>query len=412
MLKQGSTSSLAVATRSSRSHPKTPQVRVRKTHAEAAPAPGPRPLSLRQRFRIRFGPGMFLGMTLADWLSLLHENQFGVERHYWLRAASISLNSLSNSAFRQIEDAALLPKIQDAQLQAPIFILGHARSGTTYLHNLLAMDQRFAYPNVYQVYYPHTFLCTEGVFAKVLAPFLPKKRPQDNVALSISMPAEDEVANCITTGQSPYMRYVFPHRAAYYDRYYTFRNVSEQEKARWKSAFVLFLKKLAWKYGRPLVLKSPPHTARIQLLLEMFPNARFVHIHRDPFKVFQSTKYLDPMAFRSFTLQPPEHDVDERILRIYSQMYEVYFADRSRVPHGQFYELGFEDLEADPVGQLREVYRVLGLPSFEVFRPRLQEYVTSLGDYRKNQFPDVPLQLRRRICRAWHRCFEEWGYPS
>jgi omega-hydroxy-beta-dihydromenaquinone-9 sulfotransferase len=355
---------------------------------------------------------MFLGMTLADWIGLLHENHFGVERHYWLRAASISLNSLSNSAFRQIEDAAFLPQIQDVHPAAPLFILGHARSGTTYLHNLLAMDQRFAYPNVYQVYYPHTFLCTEAIFARLLTPFLPKKRPQDNVALTINMPAEDEVATCIATCQSPYMRYIFPHRGDYFDRYYTFRTVADHEKSRWKNALLLFLKKLAWKYERPLLLKSPPHTARIRLLLEMFPNARFVHIHRNPYRVFQSTKHLDPMAFRSFTLQPPEHDVDQRILHNYKRMYDVYFADRTRIPRGQFHEICFEDLEADPVGQLRETYQALGLPSFENFRPRLEPYVSSLGDYRKNEFPDVSPRLRARIYRAWHRCFEEWGYPQ
>jgi omega-hydroxy-beta-dihydromenaquinone-9 sulfotransferase len=376
----------------------------------SASAPPARPLSLRQRFRIRFGPGMLLGMTLADWIGLLHDNHFGVERHYWLRAASISLNSLSNSALRQIEDAAFLPRLQDVRPEAPLFILGHARSGTTHLHNLLAMDQRFAYPNVYQVYYPHTFLSTEAIFARLLASFLPKKRPQDNVALTLNMPAEDEVATCIATCQSPYMRYVFPHRGDYYDRYYTFRTVAEHEKSRWKNALLLFLKKLTWKYERPLLLKSPPHTARIRLLLEMFPNARFVHIHRNPYRVFQSTKHLDPMAFRSFALQPPERDVDQRILQVYKHMYDVYFADRTRIPRGQFHEICFDDLEADPIGQLRETYQALGLPSFEDFRPRLEQYVSSLGDYRKNEFPDVSPRLRARIYRAWHRCFEEWGY--
>jgi omega-hydroxy-beta-dihydromenaquinone-9 sulfotransferase len=386
---------------------------VPETATAAADRASSRPLSFQERLHIWFGPGIFLGMTLADWLALLHENQFGVERHYWFRAASISFNSLANSAFRQIEDAALLPMVQNISVPAPLFILGHGCSGTTYLYNLLAMDQRFSYPNVYEVYYPHTFLCTELLFSRLLAFFLPKKRPQNNVALAIDMPAEDEVAMCIATCRSPFMRYVFPEKAEYYDRYYTFRTVSEAEKKHWEGAFSLFLKKLTWKYGgRPLVLKSPPHTARIRLLLEMFPNARFVHIHRNPYKVFQSTKHLDPMTFRAFTLQQPERDVDQRILRIYKQMYEAFFADRPLVPHGQFHEIRFEDLEADPVGQLREMYRALDLPSFEAFQPQLQNYVASLGEYRKNEFPTVTPRLRQRIYRKWHRCFEEWGYPA
>ncbi len=274
------------------------------------------------------------------------------------------------------------------------------------------MDQQFAYPNIYQVYYPHTFLCTEAVCARLLAILLPKKRPQDNVALSIDMPCEDEVATCIATCQSPDMGYIFPQRAEFYERYYTFQTVPEFEKTRWKNAFLLFLKKLTWKYGRPLVLKSPPHTARIRLLLEMFPNARFVHIRRDPYKVFQSTKHLDPMAFRAFALQSPEHDVDQRILRVYKQVYDAYFADRPLVPPGQLHELSFEELEADPVGQLRGTYRALGLACFEEFQPRLEEYVASLGGYRKNELPDVPPQLRRQIYKSWRRSFEEWRYQA
>src|ERR1700686_2363524 len=129
MVQAGSISSAASIAHASPPRPKECQTQIQET-ADSSSAPRARPLTLRQRFRIRFGPGMFLGMTLADWIGLLHENHFGVGRHYWLRAASISLNSLSNSAFRQIEDAAFLPRIQDVHPAAPLFILGHARSGT------------------------------------------------------------------------------------------------------------------------------------------------------------------------------------------------------------------------------------------------------------------------------------------
>jgi hypothetical protein len=410
MLRENTIDSDAQAYRTVRSRPQISPSGVPET--SSADRTHPQPLSLRQRLRFSVAPGMFLGMTFGDWLALLHENQFGIDRPHWLRAASISLNSLANSAFRQIEDAAFVPRVRDIQLQAPLFVLGHARSGTTYLQNLLAVDQQFAYPNIYQVYYPHTFLCTEAVCARLLAFLLPKKRAQDNVALSIDMPWEDEVATCIATCQSPDMGYIFPQRAEFYDRYYTFQTVSEHEKTRWKNAFLLFLKKLTWKYRRPLLLKSPPHTARIRLLLEMLPNARFVHIHRDPYKVFQSTKHLDPLAFRAFALQTPKHNADQRILRVYKQVYDAYFADRRLIPRGQLHELSFEELEADPIGQLRETYRALGLAGFEGFQPRLQNYVASLGRYRKNKLPGLPRKLRQQIYKTWHRSFEEWRYPA
>src|SRR5207244_1822378 len=110
--------------------------------------------------------------------------------------------------------------------------------------------------------------------------------------------------------------------------YLTFRGVPEQEIREWREAFTLFLQKLTWKYQRPIILKSPPHTCRIKLLLEMFPDARFVHIHREPFTVFQSTKHMIAGWDRSYHLQRRDFSVlDERVIRQYKQMYDVFFEE-------------------------------------------------------------------------------------
>ena len=90
---------------------------------------------------------------------------------------------------------------------------------------------------------------------------------------------------------------------SHYDRYLTFRGVPEREVDEWKQALVLFLKKLTWKYRKPLLLKSPPHTCRIKLLLGLFPEARFVHIHRDPFAVYQSMRHTLSRVLRITRLQ-------------------------------------------------------------------------------------------------------------
>jgi len=53
-----------------------------------------------------------------------------------------------------------------------------------------------------------------------------------------------------------------------------------------EETFLHFLQTLTFKDTRRLVLKSPPHSCRIGVLLEMFPKARFIHIVRDPYLVF------------------------------------------------------------------------------------------------------------------------------
>jgi omega-hydroxy-beta-dihydromenaquinone-9 sulfotransferase len=208
------------------------------------------------------------------------------------------------------------------------------------------------------------------------------------------------------------MGWVFPRRAEQFHRYLTFREATAEEVAEWKSALIGFVRKLSFKYERPLLLKSPANTARIRMLLELFPDARFVHIHRNPYDVFQSTLHTYDKVTPWITLQRPEFDgLDDRILRQNRDAYEAFFEERSLIPQGRFHELSFAALEADPIGQLRGIYEGLGLPDFRYVEPKLRSYVDSLSGYKKNAFPELSAQERSRIAREWQRCFNEWGYP-
>src|SRR5262249_32346186 len=155
-----------------------------------------------------------------------------------------------------------------------------------------------------------------------------RRRYQDQMVLGVGVPSEDEFATCTMTGFSPYMGWCFPDEIAVYDRYLTFRDVPEAEFVRWAGALTAFLKKLTVRHGRPLVLKSPPHSARIRRLLGLFPDARFVHIHRDPYLVFRSTRHMIRALQPFYHLREgPLHDGDDRILSVYTEMYDAYFEE-------------------------------------------------------------------------------------
>ncbi|MDQ3623713.1 MAG: sulfotransferase [Verrucomicrobiota bacterium] len=234
----------------------------------------------------------------------------------------------------------------------------------------------------------------------------------DNIKLSFQAPQEDEFAPCLTTLLSLYLGISFARREEDYLRYLSFRDVPHREIEEWKAGFFLFLKKLTYKYGRPLVLKSPPHTARIRLLLEMFPGARFVHIHRDPYTVFQSFRhYFDTAMWYTYLQRPDTPGIDDRIIQRYTLLYDAFFEERDLIPPERFHELRFEDLERDPVGQVQLLYERLKLPGFGAFRPKLEDYVASLAGYRKNQFSQLEPESRQKLARAWRRSFEEWDYP-
>ena len=367
----------------------------------------------RETLLNRFGPGLLGGITSGDWLRLLRDNQFAIAPRAVPRVTAITFQSLQNSVIRRREQRRYGRALKDVVIPPPVFILGHWRSGTTHLHNLVTIDERFAFSNTYQTFFPHTFLSTEAMGARILSFFLPEHRPMDNVALKMGSPQEDEFAICTAGLASPYLGWVFPRRLDDYDRYLTLRDLPASDVARWREALWLFLRKLTLKYRRPLVLKSPPHTCRIRLLLEMFPEARFVHIHRNPHTVFQSSRQLFQLMFELNRFQrPPLGDLDEWILRQYQVMYDAFFEERRLIPGGHFHEVGFEQLEDDPIGQVRRLYDALDLPDFAHAEPALRAYVESIARYKKNEFPELPPAMRARIARAWPSSFEEWRYPK
>jgi hypothetical protein len=143
----------------------------------------------------------------------------------------------------------------------------------------------------------------------------------------------------------------------------------------------------------------------------MFPDARFVHIHRNPFTVFQSTQRLYKTAVpRSYLQQPNQEQMNKSILHRYTTLYDAYCASRHLIPSGQFCEISFEQLEQDKVGQIHKIYKTLNLEGFAAFKPKLAAHVKSLDGYKKNQYPPLATPLHEEVARAWRKSIEEWGY--
>lgn len=368
-------------------------------------------MAWKYTFNEIFGPGLFAGITAGDWWRFLRGNRFAVHPRFAMRFLSITAASPSNSTYLRLELWRYGQHFMQEAIQPPLFVLGHWRSGTTHLHNLLSQDDRFAFPNLYQVLYPHTFLTTEAVNSRLLSIITPRTRfGLDNVRIGWDVPYEDEFAIATMSGLSPYLSLVFPRRQQLYDRFLTLADASPEEITRWKNSLTTFLKKLTWKHRRPLILKSPTHTCRIKLLLELFPDAKFVHIRRNPFMVFQSMQKMLAGTLRFWTLQKTgAADWDDRIVRQYREMYDAYFQQRQLIPNGHLHEIAFEDLEADPVGQLRGTYEALDLPDFAYAEPKLCEYVSALSGYKKNLHAALSSDTRDRLSREWRACFDEWG---
>jgi hypothetical protein len=381
--------------------------------SSVACACGARIVTLAERMLILAGPGLLGGLTSGGWLQILRDNGWRVSPAYLPRFLAVSAYSLANSAIARMERRRFGAKVLDLEMPAPLFVLGHWRQGTTHLHNLLTQDTRFAFSTTYEACFPHTFLTMEAIATRCFGFMLPARRPMDDMEWSLSSPQEDEFALALLSRCSPYLAWAFPRAKERYAQHLTFERAPAEDLARWQAALDWYVRKLTFRHGRPLVLKSPPHTARIRLLLARFPDARFVHIRRDPFTVFLSTRRTILANLRLHRLQSdPWPDLDDWILAQYREMYDAYFSQRALVPTGRLVEVSFEDLERSPLAVVREVYKTLSLPEFDSVEPALQVYVASLAHYRKNIHPPLDPSLRRRIAESWRPCFEEWGYAA
>jgi len=359
------------------------------------------------------GHNHMTGITAGKWWQLLREVNFDVDAVYAHRVAFISLLSINNSLWAAFEQFLYQSKIDAVKrVHPPLFVLGHWRSGTTHLHNLLCQDvDQFAYPNTYQAVNPYTFLTTESLNTRLFGWLLPKTRPMDNMAMSFNEPQEDELGLSMMCLRSLYLGITFPRLEARFAKYLSFENAELEARTDFKQALEWFVRKLTLKYNKPIILKSPSHTARVKLLLELYPDARFVHIHRNPYDVFLSSqKYHDTAAWYTYLQRPDRSRVDDEILRRYVALYDGFFAGVDQIPKGQFHEVRFTELENNPLEEIRKTYDALRISGFAQAEPRLKQYIGSLQSYKKNTHPTLPAHLRQRIANEWGRSFDAWGY--
>ena len=92
-------------------------------------------------------------------------------------AGIITANSFINTIFRWLQHARHGRAIDAIKLEAPIFVLGHWRTGTTLLHELMILDERFSYPDTYACLEPNHTLLTEHFVKKHMSWVVPNQRP-------------------------------------------------------------------------------------------------------------------------------------------------------------------------------------------------------------------------------------------
>jgi len=359
----------------------------------------------------RWSPRFLQGTDAITWSRLLWRNRFAVHPRYWYIAGIVSAASTMNLVLRWVQKGLYGEQLAQTSLQKqPLFVIGHWRTGTTLLHELLIQDPQFNYPDFFACFNPNHRLLTERFFKTYAKWMAPEQRPMDNMAAGWDRPQEDEFALCLLGLPSTYIDLAFPQGAPMHPGSLDLSGLSPSELKHWKRTFTQFLQTIAFRDDRRLVLKSPPHTARIPALLDLFPDARFLHIVRDPYVVFPSTVNLwNSLTSRQCLQTPPRSGIEEKVLREFRVIYDRLDEARPLLKPGRFHELRYEELVKDPVGEMKKVYGALELDGFDEAKPRVEHYLKQTTGYETNKYTMTDEQ-RERVTREWGDVIERYGY--
>ena len=351
--------------------------------------------------------------SIKHWLRLKKENKIAPSKKKMAR--KITLFVILSTPFRWLQSILITSRLKGISFKEnpPVFVIGHWRSGTTHLHYLLSQDKRFVYLDTFQAFFFRVAFVSKGIMRPLLARLMPSTRLQDNVKIDAHSPQEEEHPLTNLTDKSGMQMFFFPKNRSYFDKYNVFEGTTEKEIKDWKNVYLKMLKQISLFQGekKKLLLKNPHNTGRVKVLLQLFPNAKFIFIHRDPYEVYASTKYLYQKAVKTQFLQDfSEKEMEERVLYCYEKSMKKYLEDKHLIPNDSLYEISFTQMEKQPLESIKKIYSHLNLSDFDRNILNFQAYLNTVKDYKKNKLVEIPRHIKKQINTRWKFAFENWEY--
>ena len=301
------------------------------------------------------------------------------------------------------------PEIGEVSIRRPIFIVGQGRTGTTILHELLALDPNNRVPLTWETDFP----------------FPPPERAQytsdPRIARSQSQIDRSESLipdfkrmhrmgaripqECVRITASDFKSAIFTAtwRVPSYTRWLL-------DEADLGSAYALHrktLQLLAWRCrGERWVLKSPGHLWCLDAVLDEYPDACFIQTHRDPLRILSSLASLE-MVLRKMS---SDANVPGEIAREWSdwlaRSYDrsVDFRESGRIPDSRVVDLQFREFIADPISLVRKIYDRFDLelsPDTETrMRGYLRENPSDRDGAHKHRLEETGLDIEEERARV------------
>jgi hypothetical protein len=331
---------------------------------------------------------IIMGIKFTTLFKMVLRHGIGFHPKYTFRFLFLIPNSLISQIFVWVEKIKFEKKIIQTSIEKPpVFIIGHWRSGTTFLHQLISLDNQFTTPTVVQSIIPEHFLLCTKYYVPFLNKIMPRKRPMDEVEMKPFAPMEDEFALIRMGSVSPFEKVFFPSAKAKF-----LSNIQEfipegKELMKWKKNLLILLKKITFLTHKQIVLKNPFHTPRMSLLSEMFPGVRFIHIVRHPYKIIPSAINMWHILAQENSLKDGwEKPTLDETIEVLDKFWLSVDENKGKLGKNEFAVIKYEDLEINPVKELKRIYKELNLEFNSEFETRIIQFMEENKNYKKNVF--------------------------
>lgn len=352
-------------------------------------------------------------------------------RRYFLFILCVSVPLVSSfHAICFFLDALLFPGLRKVQIERPVFVVGHARSGTTLTHRLMSKDEgRFSSFNLYELYFPSLLqkkLIRWGarMDARFLGSAIEKRvraweekryaSTRDMHKMGLTEPEEDDIifyyscASGFWMTKMPYMGQV--------DFYHVDRRPARERK-RLMEFYKECVKRQLYLNGtdRIHLSKNPTFAGRVESLIEAFPDARIVVPVRNPNETIPSLMSLMSLGYRALDWEPERVQRSLRFLA--DQSYHTYLHPLEvleRHPETPQAIIDYRDLTSEPQKTIERVYEQLGFEMSPEYREvlmqegkRARKHETS-HRYSLEQYGLEADEIERELATL----FDEFGWPS
>ena len=338
----------------------------------------------------KFPVSILIGSTPANILRVIKGHSIDIR--YYAKFALTLLVALIFELFNLAEFLLFNKKLKTEKMEEPpLFIIGFWRSGTTILHSLLCQDPRAGYVTTFHGVFPNLVLTQKKWFKALINSLLPKKRPFDGKSMDMDFPQEEDFAMMSMQAKSLYKFFYFPKD---FDKIYEeelyFEKLPESQRRRWTDKYMTFINKAMLNTsGKRYISKNPCNIFRVKTLIDLFPDARFIFIYRNPYPVVESLYNFANEVLPGSELQHLEGGIPrERFARLYKDALTEYNRVKGTIRSGNLLEIRYEDFKTQPLEMISEIYTRFSIPGIEKALPLMESYLA-------NNHPDsrLPYQI-------------------